>query len=303
MTLDMELKVPEYDATLKYSGTRPPDEAMVKKLCESLDLAREIVEDACANLVYALTDPTDHPRIQEASGDTFIPDNLEAGQEAARYHFKLQEVRSPEARKEVVTKILQIMTKTDEGLNRAVTLSDSLNYYAWNDYVQSGVPLAQPGKSRVGTETSKEEGHVKLSRKFIPKSLYGTAEEFVEGARSIHIEFSLAAVYPPFQLARIIVHEATHKFAGTRDNAYTYEEEDYEDLTYQERVFNADSYAYVTISIALNKLIKNENELFQVVPQDYQRSPKKVRSPIQKFVREKRQGFVEKQVGSGESDL
>ena len=100
-------------------------------------------------------------------------------------------------------------------------------------------------------------------------------------------------MYPPFQLARIIVHEATHKFAGTSDHAYTYEENDYEDLTMQERVFNADSYAYVIISIALNKLIKNENELFQVVPQDYQRTPKKVPSPIKKFVGEKRQGFVE----------
>jgi len=151
-----------------------------------------------------------------------------------------------------------------------------------------------PGKSHAGTEGPPEKGYVKVSRKFIPKSLYGTtSEKFVEGARSIHIEFSLAAVYPPFQLARLIVHEATHKFAGTSDHAYTYEEDDYEDLTYQERVFNADSYAYVVISIALNKLIKNENQLFEVVPQDYQRTPKKVRSPIQKFVGEKRQDVVQ----------
>jgi hypothetical protein len=291
MTLDMELKVPEYDATLKYHSTRPPNEAIVKKLCESLDLAREIVEDACANLAYALTDPTDHPRIQQQSGDTRIPDNLEAGKEAARYHFKLEEVRSPQAGKEVVTKILQIMTETDEGLNGAVTLSDSLNYHTWNDYAEDEPGMA-PGKSRAGTQGKLEEGHVKLSNKFIPKSLYGTPEEFVEGARSIHIEFSLAAVYPPIQLARIIVHEATHKFAGTRDHAYTYEE-DYEDLTMEERVFNADSYAYVVISIALNKLIKNESRLFQVVPKDYQRTPKKVRSPIQKFVGEKRQRLVQ----------
>jgi len=293
MTLDMELKVPQYDATLKYRSTRPPNEAMVKRLCESLDLAREIVEDACANLAYALADPTDHPRIQKASGDTCIPDNLEAGKEAARYHFKLEALRSSEARKEVLTKIFQIMAETDEGLNGAVTLSDSLNYYTWNDYAQGGGRLTAPGKSRAGTEGESEEGHVKVSRKFIPKSLYGTPEEFVEGARSIHIEFSLAAVYPPFQLARIIVHEASHKFAGTRDHAYTYEEDDYEDLTFQERVFNADSYAYVITSIALNELIKNENQLFQVVRQDDQRTPKKVRSPIQKFVGEKRQGFVE----------
>jgi hypothetical protein len=43
MTLDMELKVPEYDATLTYHSIRPPNEAMVKRLCESLDLAREIL--------------------------------------------------------------------------------------------------------------------------------------------------------------------------------------------------------------------------------------------------------------------
>src|SRR5262249_1926686 len=184
----------------------------------SLDLAREIVEDACANLAYALTDPTLHPQIQKQSGDTCIPGNLEVGKQAAEYHFKHEEVKSPDKRKEVVNKILQIMTETDEGLNRAVTLSDSLNYYKWNDYAQGG-PLVAPGESRAGTKDEAEEGHVKLSSKFIDKSLYGTTpEEFVQGARSIHIEFSLAAVYPPLQLARIIVHEATHKFAGTRDH-------------------------------------------------------------------------------------
>jgi len=43
MTLDKELKVPEYKAKLCYDSSRPPNEEMVKKICESLDLAREIL--------------------------------------------------------------------------------------------------------------------------------------------------------------------------------------------------------------------------------------------------------------------
>ena len=46
MTLDMELYVPEYSAELYYHSSRSPNEEMIKKICESLDLAREIVKDA-----------------------------------------------------------------------------------------------------------------------------------------------------------------------------------------------------------------------------------------------------------------
>ena len=42
MTLDCELDIPEYMVKLYYHSSRRPSEEMVKKVCESLQLAREI---------------------------------------------------------------------------------------------------------------------------------------------------------------------------------------------------------------------------------------------------------------------
>jgi len=36
MTLDMELKVPEYETTLKYHSTRPPDELSLRSFVSRL---------------------------------------------------------------------------------------------------------------------------------------------------------------------------------------------------------------------------------------------------------------------------
>ena len=83
---------------------------------------------------------------------------------------------------------------------------------------------------------------------------------------SIHIEFSLATIYPRPQMARVIVHEATHKFAGTLDAAYCHNPF-YKHLSVFEATKNADSYTYVVLSIYCNQLIKDKEECFRVFPQ------------------------------------
>ncbi len=94
MTLGMELNVPEYGAKLYYHSSRRPTEEMVKKICESLDLARDIVNDAQTKLSYALTDPKLHADLQAQWKDAFIPD-IRVAKEAVRYHFRVK-APSPE---------------------------------------------------------------------------------------------------------------------------------------------------------------------------------------------------------------
>jgi len=163
MTLDMELEVPEYDATLRYHSTRPPDKAVVKKLCESLDLAREIVEDASAKLSYALTDPGLHPTLQAQRQDTCVPD-IKIAQQAAQYHFGVGALTLEESKRiiqawsknlsapsssdagteddrttgEIIRApaeiIMEVIKDTLEGLKGYVTLSDVLSRYWWDLY-------------------------------------------------------------------------------------------------------------------------------------------------------------------------
>jgi hypothetical protein len=94
--------------------------------------------------------------------------------------------------------------------------------------------------------------------------------------RGIHIEFSNVTKYPRLLLALVIVHEATHKFAHTEDHAYT-DDDNYEKLIAAQRIENADSFAYVVISIALNRLIKNLEQFLKAVPRNDQTGPKTIR--------------------------
>jgi hypothetical protein len=55
------------------------------------------------------------------------------------------------------------------------------------------------------------------------------------------------------------------KFADTEDHAYT-DDGKYEKLNVEQRIENADSFAYVVISIALNQLIKDLEQFLKSSP-------------------------------------
>ena len=133
MTLNMELNVPEYKTKLYYHSSRPPpSEETVKKICESLDLAREIVRDAYTKLLFALTDPKLHPKLQEAREDPSIPDTKVA-KEAALYHFL---INAPSPNKEF-KRTMTVIKDTLNGLyaENGVALSDVLSQSRWDLYV------------------------------------------------------------------------------------------------------------------------------------------------------------------------
>src|SRR5882724_1279538 len=133
MMLNMELNVPEYKTKLYYHSSRPPpSEETVKKICESLDLAREIVRDAYTKLLFALTDPKLHPKLQEAREDPSIPDTKVA-KEAALYHFL---INAPSPNKEF-KRTMTVIKDTLNGLyaENGVALSDVLSQSRWDLYV------------------------------------------------------------------------------------------------------------------------------------------------------------------------
>ena len=148
MTLDMELKVPEYNAKLYYDNSRPPNEAMVKKICESLDLARDIMDEAFTKLSYALINPKLHARLQALWKDASIPD-IRVAKEAALYHFL---INGPSPSKEF-KRIMTVIKDTRDGLkvlNGGVTLSDVLSQYGGDLY--KGVREKLAGKLRPKSE-------------------------------------------------------------------------------------------------------------------------------------------------------
>jgi hypothetical protein len=80
--------------------------------------------------------------------------------------------------------------------------------------------------------------------------------------RSIHLEFNLLkdALRPVASMT--IIHEASHKFANTADNAYAYQAS-YNQLSALQAANNADSYAYFAWSIYLGKVVTSTDALSQ----------------------------------------
>jgi hypothetical protein len=85
----------------------------------------------------------------------------------------------------------------------------------------------------------------------------GTLDDFI-GTRgyvsptqsaTIHLEFGLCGrAYSTRGIARIIIHEASHKYLNTDDVAYNYDPA-YAAMTPDKALKNADSYAYTAVSI------------------------------------------------------
>jgi hypothetical protein len=77
---------------------------------------------------------------------------------------------------------------------------------------------------------------------------------------SIHIEFNLLKQALRPVVSMTIIHEASHKFCGTKDHAYAYDP-DYKRLTKAQAADNADSYAYFCWSLYLGRVVTDKDAL------------------------------------------
>jgi hypothetical protein len=74
----------------------------------------------------------------------------------------------------------------------------------------------------------------------------------------IYMDFGLLRKFNLKQIARVIVHEATHKFAYTGDYAYFSNSGDVSRMLASEALKNADSYAYAAISIKTGSALTHD---------------------------------------------
>lgn len=77
---------------------------------------------------------------------------------------------------------------------------------------------------------------------------------------SIHVEFNLLKQALRPVVSMTIIHEASHKFCGTKDHAYAYDPQ-YKRLTRAEAADNADSYAYFCWSLCLGRVVTDKDAL------------------------------------------
>jgi hypothetical protein len=84
----------------------------------------------------------------------------------------------------------------------------------------------------------------------------------------IHISFKCLEElrYTDEMVARVIIHEASHKYWATVDHWYAHQQPEYECMTRYECVENADSYAWGAVSLARKQLIKGDEWRVDPIP-------------------------------------
>jgi hypothetical protein len=94
------------------------------------------------------------------------------------------------------------------------------------------------------------------------QSCVGPHTGLLSGLRNgeIHISFKCLEElrYSDQMVARVIIHEASHKYWATVDHWYAHQQAQYEKMTCDECVENADSYAWGAASLARGGLVKGD---------------------------------------------
>jgi hypothetical protein len=275
-TLDKWMRCDEDRVTLRCHSSRMPDQQLTEDIIEAVQLARRMISAAQVQIPFVIEE-SKKKDFKKPEYTGMYP----AAVQAAKYHLAAAEWHRQE-RDNVST----VIKKTAFGLNADVILSDVLSYSTVDLYkvyrdkkTIDEARFSPPGGFRELTRKDPEgklveaEGYVRYKRKEreagkAPPPLKDPEKGNISDIYgSMHIEFALAELYPRPQLARVIVHEATHKFANTADVFYCEGQRGYEQAGAFDMTHNADCYTYAVLSIFYSRLIKSKAECFGVFPQ------------------------------------
>lgn len=235
----------------KYPGTDYPSDATKAAAANATRLAARIVRDANDELAGILMlRRKESALMQEVLAKHF---QLIAGDDAGGYltdnvvdkKFSLRAVREKD-RRWVLEKIRQNMLSLSFHLNTGVYLID---IDASRRDIGSG-EVVNPAHASPDTEAYVTNTKTKYDATTWRATGWKTVTNSVSGFRKgeMHVSLDMLKSYSALSYARIIIHEATHKYLCTADEAYAHENE-YSGLSLANALNNADSYAWAAVSL------------------------------------------------------
>lgn len=284
-TLDIrEVAVRGLNVQLNFSSIDPLDSGMINRLRLSYLLARDVL-NAAVNGVQDLRGCVDarksngkHNPATPCTG----PENKFAV-DTIYTHFKLDIESRYDLDKTLdhLGKIHSRYLKIQHGLEQRVVLADSrsedvrktlMKYLTDNNQpipekkkaheVIQALPqstkdqMAQSLSLQRSSDEGVGEGYVSAKSRVVNRlGLEQTQTTPLEPHQQggIHLNFAFLRDDGPLgsllYIACLIIHEASHKFASTFDHNYTWETFSYSALATEQKIENADSYAYAAISL------------------------------------------------------
>ena len=162
-------------------------------------------------------------------------------------HFKLGSPSDEQRR--VVQRTFEL---AEAGLNANI---DIIDLFAGADLYADNRGLFWGAEGQVVFDADTDRAYMQAMRALeddeVEERKNDVMRDFLEQAEQldIYLDFSLLKKSNMQQMARVIVHEATHKFAFTGDHAYMSNDGAFARMSGANAVKNADSYAYAAISV------------------------------------------------------
>ena len=244
---------------VKYFDKRPPDAATKKKLI----IASGVACNVMLRTVWAI-DKVCLFRTDESKVTTEVLDKhfcFQNRTSVVSTRDSKQKLVNAKNRRKWLGEIREIMLSISFHLNTGMYLLDTDAGFrtivgdneidaldqSWSEeevYDASGNLVADPADP---TKPLMQPKTNVAGKRVLSKYIEAYANTSTSGP--VHVSFELAKTYSPVQFARLIIHEASHTFCGTRDVRYAHAS-DYYTQRPEDMMWNADSYAYAACSIA-----------------------------------------------------
>ena len=207
-----------------------------------------------SNVQLALIDAFCIARDVAAQADTFFSSALTSKQPnklLSEIFNKLFSIKKPGSSDYRI--VQEAFEKTSRGLGGSVTICDM---FKGADH-EPGGPSWGPSEGEVlipphilrdySQRAKRSDAAGDIMRKMLEKE--------GQHVQDIYMRFNLVRELTVEGLARVILHEATHKFAYTGDYQYIYDATSMKDIKSKQALYNADSYAFAGMSVYLNRVV------------------------------------------------
>jgi hypothetical protein len=237
---------------IKYHSDRKPTQAIKTQLLKSASVARSVMRSSVWEIDKIVLFYRDEPDWMTKILDKHFCLNKDA-KLASGKDAKGKNLTNAKERRKYLADVRRIMLSTSFHLNTGMYLLDvdakhrmTVGDFHIDNMGAGWEELNAEGKKVV---SSNIEGYVQGREGF--KEKVGASS-----SGGIHVGFSLFTEhgYSPEQMARIIIHEATHKYFKTVDVKYCWDDQ-YDQQSPTLMANNADSYAFAAMSIGAKRML------------------------------------------------
>jgi len=233
-----------HNLVVKYHSDRPPDAAVKRCLCKAVNIAGSVMLSTVWEIDKIVLFHRDEKTPMTEILDKHFCMNRDTNYASTVTNKKLVNAKN---RRAFLAKVRKVMLSTSFHLNTGVYLLD----------VDAGHRTTVGDFHIDNLDGGWKEADSTGTKNVVARNIEGYVQQRTKDTGPIHVAFELCKSYSPEEIARVIIHEATHSFCRTTDVVYCWDA-NYDQKTPAEMLTNADSFAFAAMSIKAKRMLDSD---------------------------------------------